>query len=168
METIEETNELMIKELADDILSSIKECSPEFFEKLVVELLVKMGYGGSLKDAGQAVGKSGDGGIDGVIKEDQLGLDLIYIQAKRWEGRIGRPEIQKFVGALQGMRAKKGVFLTTSDFSIEAREYVSHIENKIILISGDILANLMIQFNLGVSVELTIEVKRIDWDYFVE
>ena len=168
IEIIEENHEIIKMDLANEILSTIKNCSPDFFEQLVVELLVKMGYGGSLKDAGQAVGKSGDGGIDGIIKEDQLGLDLIYIQAKRWEGNVGRPEIQKFAGALQGKRAKKGVFLTTSDFSEEAKEYVRFIDNKIILLSGEELAKLMIQFNLGVSIQSTVEIKRIDSDYFAE
>ncbi len=129
----------------------IKKCSPWFFEKLVVELLLNMGYGSSRKDAGKTVGKSSDGGIDGIINEDKLGLDVIYIQAKRWEGTVGRPEIQKFAGALQGQRAKKGIFLTTSAFSKEAEEYASSIENKIVLIDGERLTNLMIDFDIGVS-----------------
>src|SRR5947208_14711379 len=109
--------------LAADVLEKVKSCSPNFFENLVVNLLVKMGYGGSLQDAGQAVGKSGDGGIDGIIKEDRLGLDALYVQAKRWEGVVGRPEIQKFAGALQGHRARKGVFMTTSSFSRDAIDF---------------------------------------------
>ena len=132
------------EELEDELLTKIKESSPAFFERLVVELLVAMGYGGSRKDAGQTIGRSGDGGIDGVIKEDRLGLDAIYIQAKRWEGVVGRPEIQKFAGALQGQRAKKGVFITTSGFSKEAIEYVSMIENRIVLIGGKELTSLVI------------------------
>jgi restriction system protein len=138
------------------------------FEKIVVELLVKMGYGGSRKDAGQAIGKTGDEGIDGIIKEDRLGLDIIYLQAKRWEDTVGRPEIQKFAGALQGQRAKKGIFITTSNFSPKALEYVSRIDSKIILIAGDQLAQLMIDNNVGVSPVTAYEVKRIDSDYFME
>lgn len=127
-----------------------------------------MGYGGSLKDAGKSVGRTGDGGIDGIIKEDRLGLDIIYIQAKRWEGTVGRPEIQKFAGALQGHRAKKGVFITTSSYSRDAIEYVSLIDSKIVLIDGVTLANLMIDYNLGVSKFAIYEVKKIDSDYFVD
>ncbi|MGI9036168.1 MAG: restriction endonuclease [Pyrinomonadaceae bacterium] len=154
--------------LASEIIEKIKNCSPAFFERLVVELLVKMGYGGTLQEAGQAVGKSGDGGIDGIINEDRLGLDVIYLQAKRWEGNVSRPEIQKFAGALQGKRARKGVFITTSDFTKEAREYVAMIDSKIILIDGEELAELMIDYNVGVSVATTYEIKRIDSDYFSE
>jgi restriction system protein len=134
----------------------------------VVELLVKIGYGGTLEDAGQAVGRSGDGGIDGIIKEDRLGLDTIYLQAKRWENTVGSPEIQKFAGALQGRRAKKGVFITTSDYSKGAREFAGAIENRIILIDGTELADLMIDYNVGVSVAATYEIKKIDSDYFIE
>ena len=152
--------------LASDLLQMIKNNSPDFFEQLVIDLLVKMGYGGSKQDAGKAVGKSGDGGIDGIIKEDKLGLDVIYIQAKRWENTVGRPEIQKFAGALQGQRAKKGIFITTSDFTENAREYASRIENKIILIDGTRLAQLMIDFNVGVTSVASYELKKIDSDYF--
>jgi restriction system protein len=127
-----------------------------------------MGYGGSLKDAGEAVGKSGDEGIDGIIKEDRLGLDIIYIQAKKWENTVSRPEIQKFAGALQGKRARKGIFITTSDFSQSAYEYVSAIDSKIILIDGQRFAQFMIDFNVGVTTEATYELKRIDSDYFTE
>ena len=154
--------------LSDEILQRIKGCSPAFFERLVVELLVKMGYGGSRQDAGRAIGRSGDEGIDGVIHEDRLGLDVIYLQAKRWESVVSRPEIQKFVGALQGQRAKKGVFITTSDFTKEAAEYVRHIDNKVVLINGTLLANLMIDHNVGVSLAATYEIKKIDSDYFLE
>ena len=167
-ETLEYSFQKISKDLASELLNRIKGCSPRFFENLVVELLVSMGYGGSKKDAGQAVGKSGDGGIDGIIKEDKLGLDIIYIQAKRWEGTVGRPEIQKFVGALQGHRARKGVFITTSHFSKDAIEYVSMIESKIVLIDGDQLATLMIDFNLGVSKIASYEIKKIDSDYFMD
>ena len=155
--------------LATELLQTIKTCSPMFFERLVVDLLVKMGYGGTRKDAGQAIGKSGDGGIDGIIKEDRLGLDIVYIQAKRWdETLIGRPEIQKFAGALQGQRAKKGIFITTSKFTQSAHEYVAFIESKIVLIDGEGLAQLMIDYNVGVNAIATYELKRIDSDYFAE
>ena len=152
--------------LESEVLSSVKEASPSFFERLVVDLLVKMGYGGSRQDAGKALGKSGDGGIDGTINEDRLGLDVIYIQAKRWEGPVGRPEIQKFAGALQGQRARKGVFITTSSFTKEAIEYASLIESKIILIDGEHLSRLMVEHNVGVSTVGRYEVKKLDSDYF--
>ncbi len=154
--------------LASDILQQVKSSSPSLFEKLVVELLLKMGYGGSRQDAGRAIGRSGDEGIDGIIKEDRLGLDIIFIQAKRWEAGVGRPEVQKFAGALQGQRAKKGIMITTSCFSAEARSFVSKIDNKIVLIDGDELAALMIDHNLGVSPMASYEVKKIDTDYFTE
>lgn len=154
------------KTLAQDLLSKIKSCSPLFFENLVVELLVKMGYGGSLKDAGKAIGKSGDEGIDGIIKEDKLGLDVIYIQAKRWEGSVGRPEIQKFVGALAGQGAKKGIFITTSRYTPDAISYVPRNETKIVLLDGEQLAQLMIDYNLGVTTQIVYEVKKMDTDYF--
>lgn len=153
-------------ELAVEILSKIKLSSPTLFEELVVDLLVKMGYGGSRKDAGQAVGRRGDEGIDGIIKEDRLGLDIIYIQAKRWDSTVGRPEIQKFAGALDGQRAKKGIFITTSDFSRDALDYVARIDKKIILIDGSELARLMIDFGVGVTPVVTYEVKKLDSDYF--
>lgn len=154
--------------LAQDILARILSCSPTFFERLVIELLVKMGYGGSRRDAGERIGQSGDGGIDGIIKEDRLGLDTIYIQAKRWQGSVGRPEIQKFVGALQGQRAKKGVFITTSSYSLEAIDYASRIDTKVVLIDGKLLSSLMMDFDVGVSVSASYIVKRIDSDYFEE
>lgn len=157
-----------VLELAQEILTKILSCSPSFFENLVVELLVTMGYGGSRKDAGERIGQSGDGGIDGIIKEDRLGLDAIYIQAKRWQGSVGRPEIQKFVGALQGQRAKKGVFITTSTFTQDAHSYVSNIDTKVVLIDGQLLANLMMNFDVGVSVAASYVVKKIDSDYFEE
>lgn len=156
------------EELEDELLSKIKEASPAFFERLVVELLVAMGYGGSRKDAGQTIGRSGDGGIDGVINEDRLGLDTVYIQAKRWEAVVGRPEIQKFAGALQGQRAKKGVFITTSSFSKEAIDYVALIDSRIALINGKKLTALMIDFSVGVSKIASYDIKRIDSDYFEE
>ena len=156
------------RKVEEEILDSILQSSPSFFERLVVDLLVKMGYGGNRQDAGRALGKSGDGGIDGIINEDRLGLDVIYIQAKRWEGTVGRPEIQKFAGALQGQRARKGVFITTSGFSKEAVEYASLIESKIILIDGARLALLMTEHDVGVSTSGVYEVKKIDSDYFDE
>jgi restriction system protein len=156
----------LIQALASDILQAIKTCSPSFFENLVIEVLVKMGYGGSRDDAKEVIGRPGDEGIDGIIKEDRLGLDMIYIQAKRWEGTVGRPEIQKFAGALQGHRAKKGIFITTSNFTKEARDYVSRIDSKIVLIDGETLAQLMIENNVGVNLVISYEIKRIDFDYF--
>lgn len=167
-EALELAHQSLRLSLAQDILSRILSCSPTFFERLVVELLVKMGYGGSRRDAGERIGQSGDGGIDGIIKEDRLGLDTIYIQAKRWQGSIGRPEIQKFVGALQGQRAKKGVFITTSSYTAEAIDYASRIDTKVVLIDGQLLANLMMDFDVGVSVSASYIVKRIDSDYFEE
>lgn len=167
-EALELAHQSLRLNLAQDILSRILACSPTFFERLVVELLVKMGYGGSRRDAGERIGQSGDGGIDGIIKEDRLGLDTIYIQAKRWQGSVGRPEIQKFVGALQGQRAKKGVFITTSSDTAEAIDYASRIDTKVVLIDGQLLANLMMDFDVGVSVSASYIVKRIDSDYFEE
>ncbi len=167
-ESIESAYLRLKSNLANEIIQNIKSCSPTFFERLVIELLVKMGYGGSRKDAGEAIGKSGDGGIDGIIKEDKLGLDILYIQAKRWEGCVGRPEIQKFAGALQLHHAKKGIFITTSNYSKDAIDYVSRIESKIILIDGELLANLMIDNKVGVSTVTTYDINKIDSDYFTE
>lgn len=165
-ETLEYAYQELRETLAEDLLERIKNISPSFFEKLVVELLVKMGYGGSIKDAGQATRKSRDEGIDGIIKEDKLGLDIIYVQAKKWENVVGRPEIQKFVGALAGQGAKKGIFITTSYFSNDALEYVPRNETKIVLIDGKMLSQLMIDNNLGVTPSKTFEIKKIDSDYF--
>ena len=157
------------QELSQELLKTVKTASPEFFEKLVVDLLLKIGYGGSLKDAGKAIGKSGDEGIDGIIKEDKLGLDTIYIQAKRWDGTVGRPEIHKFVGALTGQGATKGIFITTSNFSKDALDYANHNKNpKIVLIDGEHLAQLMIDNNIGVSRVVSYDIKKVDSDYFVE
>lgn len=167
-EAIEAAYQAIRNNLASDLIQQIMECSPSFFERMVVDLLVKMGYGGTRKDAGQAVGQSGDEGIDGIINEDRLGLDVIYIQAKRWEGSVGRPEIQKFVGALQGQRAKKGIFITTSSFSKQAIDYTSMIESNVVLIDGETLAKLMIDNNVGVSPIAAYEVGRVDSDYFDE
>ncbi|MCZ7581501.1 MAG: restriction endonuclease [Fimbriimonadaceae bacterium] len=167
-ESLETAYSRLRETLASEVLQQVKTAPPSLFEKLVVELLLKMGYGGSRQDAGRAIGGRGDEGIDGIIKEDRLGLDIIYIQAKRWEASVGRPEVQKFAGALQGQRAKKGIMLTTSSFSGDARDYVSKIENKIVLIDGAQLADLMIDHNLGVSPMASYEVKKIDTDYFTE
>lgn len=167
-ELLAESYQIIRDELADEILEKVKSCSPLFFERLVVALLVEMGYGGTLQDAGQAIGKSGDGGIDGIIKEDRLGLDVIYVQAKRWEATVGRPELQAFAGALLGKQARKGVFITTSNFSSGAKAYVDSITSNIILIGGEELAELMIDYNVGVSVAAKYEIKKIDSDYFVE
>jgi restriction system protein len=165
-EALERAYQNLRNDLAAELLTQIKQSPPSLFERLVVELLVRMGYGGSRKDAGEAVGKAGDEGIDGIIKEDRLGLDIIYIQAKRWESTVGRPEIQKFAGALQGQRARKGIFITTSDFSREAVDYAARIESKIVLIEGGQLAQMMIDHNIGVTPVASYEVKRIDSDYF--
>jgi restriction system protein len=156
------------KSLEQEVLTKLKSIHPSFFEKIVVELLVKMGYGGSIAEAGRATKYTNDEGIDGIIKEDKLGLDVIYIQAKRWEGTVPRPEIQKFVGALAGQRAKKGVFITTSSFSKDAVSYASQMDTKIVLIDGEQLAQYMIDYNLGVSIQNTYEIKKIDFDYFEE
>ena len=156
--------------LAEDLLQQIKVNSPTFFEELVIDLLVKMGYGGSREDA-QAVGRSGDGGIDGIINEDRLGLDVIYVQAKRWENNVSEPPVRDFVGALQGKRARKGIFITTSGFTNRAREYISAIDSrdsKVILIDGNQLAQLMMEHDIGVSTTKTYEIKRVDSDYFAE
>ncbi|MGB4205810.1 MAG: restriction endonuclease [Bacteroidales bacterium] len=167
-EHLETAYQRLRKSLAQDILNKVINLPPAFFERLVVELLVKMGYGGSIKDAGKAIGKSRDEGIDGTIKEDKLGLDIIYIQAKRWQpgNVVGRQEIQKFVGALAGQGAKKGIFITTSNFTKDAIEYSPKTETKIVLIDGEQLAQYMIDYNIGVSITKTYELKRIDNDYF--
>lgn len=155
------------KQLESELLDRVKTCTPEFFEKMVVQLLTTMGYGGSLADAGRAIGKSGDGGIDGVIKEDKLGLDLLFIQAKRWgETTVGRPEIQKFVGALYGRKAKKGIFITTSVFSKDAKDYAEGLDSRVILIDGRQLAELMFDHGIGVSTSNSYLVKRLDSDFF--
>lgn len=167
-ESIENAFVKLNSQLSTDLLEIIKSSSPSFAERLVVELLLAMGYGGSRVEAGRAIGQSGDGGIDGIIDEDKLGSDSIYIQAKRWEDTVGRPDIQKFVGALQGNRAHKGVFITTSDFSKEAQVYVKNINNKVVLINGFTLARLMIENDVGVSTVSTYKVKKIDSDYFVD
>ena len=165
-ESLERVYQQLRDELATELLDRVKQVSPAFFENLVVDLLVAMGYGGSREGAGKVIGKSGDGGIDGVINEDRLGLDVVYIQAKRWEGSVGRPAVQAFAGSLEGIRANKGVMITTSSFTSDADVYVRTISKKIVLINGRQLADYMIQYGVGVSVEAVYEVKRMDGDYF--
>lgn len=168
-EALETAYENLRDELADELLAKLKKISPAFFERVVVELLVKMGYGGSRADAGKAIGRSGDGGIDGIIKEDKLGLDVVYIQAKRWDNNpVGRPDVMQFAGALQAQRANKGIFITTSRFTDDARNYVSQIGSKIVLIDGEQLTNLMIEHDVGVSTVSLYPVKKVDSDYFEE
>jgi len=155
--------------LASELLQQLKASSSRQFENIVIDLLVAMGYGGSRKEAAKAIGRSGDEGIDGIINEDRLGLDVIYIQAKKWESTtVGRPEIQKFAGALQGQHARKGIFMTTSNFSKEAADFASRVDNKIILLDGDTLVQYMIDHNIGVTPSVNYEVKKIDLDYFTE
>jgi len=168
-EALEAAYENLRDELIDELLTKLKQSSPSFFERIVVELLVKMGYGGSRADAGKAIGKSGDGGIDGIIKEDKLGLDVVYIQAKRWDSNpVGRPDVMQFAGALQAQKANKGIFITTSRFTEDARGYVSQIGSKIVLIDGERLSHLMVEHDVGVSTVSLYPVKKIDADYFDE
>lgn len=167
-ELLEQSYQSIRGEVVAELLNRVKAGSPRFFEILVVELLLKMGYGKNRLEAGQAIGSVGDEGIDGIISEDRLGLDNIYLQAKRWEGTVGRPEVQKFVGALHGKRARKGVFITTGTFSSDAIDYVSRIDPRVVLIDGRQLAEFMFDFNLGVGAKAIYEVKRIDSDYFTE
>ncbi len=154
--------------LVEELMRTIRGVSPAFFEHLVVRLLVKMGYGGGVMQAAAVVGGSGDEGIDGIINEDKLGLDVIYIQAKQWSNPVGRPEVQKFVGALHGKKAKKGVFITTSSFTKEAHDFVKHLDPKVVLIDGETLARLMIEHNVGVTVKSSYELKAVDRDFFDE
>lgn len=165
-EILENAYQVLRRELSSELLIQIKNSTPAFFEQLVIDVLVAMGYGGSIQDAGKSIGKAGDEGIDGIIKQDRLGLDIIYIQAKKWENPVSRPEIQKFAGALQGKRARKGVFITTSNFSSGAREYCKNIDSRIVLVNGEELAGLMIDYGVGVSTAQIYEVKRLDFDYF--
>lgn len=167
-ETLESAYLTIRKNLASEVLERVKSCTPRFFEHLVVDLLLKMGYGRAGGGTGERVGQAGDEGIDGIISEDRLGLEMVYLQAKRWEGTVGRPEIQKFVGALHGKRARKGVFITTGSFSADAAAYVQTIDPKVALVDGKQLAEYMIDFGLGVSLARAYEVKRIDTDYFEE
>lgn len=169
-ELIAENHQILKETLQNQMLEKILLCSPHFFEQLIVDLVVAMGYGGSVKDAGQAIGKSGDEGIDGIIKEDVLGLDMIFLQAKRWrlESTVSRPDIQGFVGSLVGKKASKGIFITTSKFSKEAMEYARGIDKRVILIDGHKLTDLMFTYNVGVSHEAEYVIKKLDLDYFEE
>lgn len=169
-ESIEAAYQEIRAGLADDLLDYVLKCSPAFFEKLVVELLVSMGYGGSQENAARAVGKSGDDGIDGIIDEDKLGLDSIYIQAKRYQrdAKIGAHFVRDFIGALQGCKATKGVFLTTAGFTKDAVDFVSKVQSRVVLIDGQKLANLMIDYGIGVSIRMNYEIKKLDTDYFGE
>ncbi|MFV3406784.1 restriction endonuclease [Pseudomonas sp. NY15463] len=155
-----------MQSLAEDLLAQVRAASPIFFEQLVVDLMLAMGYGGSRKEAGKATQATNDDGIDGIINEDKLGLDVIYLQAKRWSNTVHRPEIDKFIGALTRQRARKGVFITTSDFSVGAREAALGLDIKVVLIDGVELARLMVEHNLGVSIKQVYEVKQVDSDYF--
>ncbi|NLG97378.1 MAG: restriction endonuclease [Chloroflexi bacterium] len=166
LEMLELSYQNLRQSLAEELLDTVKRCNPKFFETLVVDLLVAMGYGGSRKDAGQAIGRTGDGGIDGIIKEDRLGLDVIYLQAKRWEGAVGAPVVQTFAGSLDAYNARKGVMITTSKFTQAAHDFVNRIQKKIILIDGEQLAQLMIDYGIGVTEVNHYVVKRIDLDYF--
>ena len=165
-EMLEYAHQKLTNDLSQELIETIKSCSPNFFENLVIDLLLAMGYGGSRADAGKAIGKSNDGGIDGIIKEDKLGLDIIYVQAKRWESTVPTREIRDFAGALLAKKAKKGIFITTSTFPKSAIEYVNQIEPKLILIDGQRLGELLIEFDVGVSTQRSYKVKRIDSDYF--
>lgn len=167
-EMLEYAHQKLTNDLSQELIETIKICSPRFFENLVIDLLLAMGYGGSRVDAGKAIGKSSDGGVDGIIKEDKLGLDIIYVQAKRWENTVPTREVRDFAGALLAKKAKKGIFITTSDFPKSAIEYVNQIEPKLILIDGQRLGELMIEFDVGVSTQRNYKVKRIDSDYFEE
>ncbi len=168
-EAVENAHLALRKTLESELLDRVKKATPDFMEQLVIDLLIAMGYGGSKKDAGKALGRTGDGGIDGIINEDPLGLDVVYVQAKRWsDNSVGRPEIQRFVGALQGQRARKGVFITTSTFSSDARSYVSMIDARVVLIDGQRLATLMVDNNIGVTRGKEYSVKKVDGDYFAD
>ena len=167
-EQLQDAYERLRDDLASRLLENIAEMSPTFFEKVVLDLMLAMGYGGSRDESGSLTNSGADEGIDGIINEDQLGLDTIYLQAKRWQNTVGRPEIHKFVGALHGRRARKGVFLTTSTFSRDAVEYADTIETKVVLIDGRRLAELMIKHNVGCTPSQSFVVKRIDSDYFTE
>lgn len=165
-ETIQSITQDLNDQLATELLEQLHKMDPFQFEQLIVDLMLAMGYGGSRSEAGKVTQASNDGGIDGVINEDRLGLDTIYLQAKRWEASVGRREIQNFVGALAGHQAHKGVFITTSSFGKNAIEYAKTVSQKIILIDGQRLAQLMINFNIGVSTAETILIKKVDTDYF--
>ncbi|MBY0549690.1 MAG: restriction endonuclease [Candidatus Obscuribacterales bacterium] len=165
-EMMESAYQQLRQQVESEILARIMSCTPAFFEQLVVDLLLRMGYGGSRIDAGKAIGQSGDGGIDGIIKEDKLGLDTLYIQAKRWINSVGRPEVQQFAGALHGQRARKGVMITTSTFTKDARNYANSVDTKIVLIDGKSLTQLMFDHGLGCASQSSYELKKVDSDYF--
>ena len=167
-EQLADAHQELMQSLADELLAQVRSASPAFFEQLVVDLMIAMGYGGSRKEAGRATQATGDDGIDGIIKEDKLGLDVIYLQAKRWANTVHRPEIDKFIGALTRQRARKGVFITTSDFSVGARDAALGLDIKVVLVDGIDLARLMVENNLGCSVKQVYEVKQLDSDYFSE
>jgi restriction system protein len=167
-ESLEKLYDSVRSRLEEELLDSFKACNPVFFEKVVLKLLVALGYGGSFLDAASTTKRTGDDGIDGVIKEDRLGLDLIHVQAKRWKDAVGRPEVQNFAGSLEGQRGRKGVFITTSSFTPQAREYVSRIEKKIILIDGPELARLCVECGVGVLDQNAFVVKKLDTDFFNE
>ena len=167
-EAMENAYDVIRAQLAGELLEQIMSSSPRFFETLVVDLLVNMGYGGTRRDAGEAVGGSGDEGIDGIIKEDRLGLEVAYIQAKRWKDTVQRPEIQKFVGALRSQNARKGVFITTSNYSKRARQFTEGLQDKVVLIDAEMLSSLMIDHGVGVTPEAAYEIKRVDSEYFNE
>jgi restriction system protein len=167
-EALEGAYQRLRAELETEVLDQVKRASPAFFERLVIRVLVAMGYGGTLSEAGKVIGGSGDEGIDGIIKEDRLGLDVIYVQAKRWENPVSRPEVQKFAGALQGQRARKGILLTTSTFTREAQEFALKIDSRVVLVDGPTLASLMVDHNVGVSPVRSFDLKRIDSDFFSE
>ena len=167
-EQIEDAYTRIQNDLSRELLEAVRGSSPSFFEQVVVDLLLGMGYGGTRRDAGQAIGRSGDEGIDGIIKEDRLGLDNVYVQAKRWEGSVGSPEVQKFVGALEGRHARKGVFITTSTFTSAAVEYASRIDKRVVLIDGEMLGQLMVDHSIGVNTVASYDLKRLDTDYFGE
>ena len=167
-EQLTAAHQALTQSLADDLLAQVRAASPTFFEQLVVDLMIAMGYGGSRKEAGQATQQTNDDGIDGIIKEDKLGLDVIYLQAKRWSNTVHRPEIDKFIGALTRQRARKGVLITTSDFSSGAREAAMSLDIKVVLIDGLELASLMVENSLGCNVKQVYEVKQLDSDYFIE
>lgn len=167
-EQLADAHQALMQSLADELLAQVRAGTPGFFEQLVVDLMIAMGYGGSRKEAGKATQATNDDGIDGIIKEDKLGLDVIYLQAKRWANTVHRPEIDKFIGALTRQRARKGVFITTSEFSAGAREAALSLDIKVVLIDGVELARLMVENNLGVSVKQVYEVKQLDSDYFTE
>ena len=154
------------RKLSDDLIEQIMKCSPRFFEELVIDLLQKMGYGGSAIDAAQVTGRSGDEGIDGIIKQDKLGLDIVYVQAKRWSNTVSAQEVRAFAGSLGGQKAQKGIMITTSQFTPAAWDFVEKSDRKIVLIDGERLAQLMIEHDIGVTKVQDYTVKRVDHDYF--